>query len=67
MTSVIDAINIGNTIYHAAVWTGFTVGYGIAAKKVLKYDIGDPSKADINEAVNPFAAESHFFAGTAQC
>ena len=51
MSTVIDTKNIGNTVYHAAVLSGLTVRYGIAAKKLLKSNIGDPSKPDMMEAI----------------
>ena len=50
MGTTIDTKNIGNTIYHAAVLSGLTVAYGMAAKKLLKSNIGDPSKPDLMEA-----------------
>ena len=36
--------DIVNTIYHAAVLSGLTVGYSMIGKKLIKFDVGDPSK-----------------------
>ena len=58
MTTVIDTKNIGNTVYHAAVLSALTVGYGMAAKKLLKSNIGDPSKPDLMEALKLTTAVS---------
>ena len=33
-----------NTVYHAAVLSGLTVGYSMLGKKFIKLDVGDPSK-----------------------
>jgi hypothetical protein len=44
-----DIKNIGNLVYHASVLSGLTVGYGIIMKKFLKIDIGDPSKAGVED------------------
>ncbi len=58
MTSTIDTKNIGNTIYNAAVLSGLTVGYAMAGKYLLKTNIGDPSKPNLNEALKLTAAVS---------
>ena len=46
-----DIKNVGNIVYHASVLSGLTVGYGIVMKKFLKIDIGDPSKAGVEDWV----------------
>jgi len=33
-----------NTIYHASVLSGLTVGYSMIGKKFIKFDVGDPSR-----------------------
>ena len=53
-----DIKSIGNTIYHSAVLSGLTVAYAMIAKKMLKFDIGDPSKASLSEAAKLTAAVS---------
>ena len=58
MSTTIDTKNIGNTIYHSAVLSALVVGYGMAAKKLLKSNIGDPSKPDMMEALKLTGAVS---------
>ena len=41
--------DIGNLIYHSAVLSELTVGYSILPKKIVKIDVGDPSKANLEE------------------
>lgn len=36
--------DVANTIYHAAVLAGLTGVYAMVGKKLIKFDIGDPSK-----------------------
>ena len=36
--------DIINTIYHAAVLSGLTVGYSMIDKKFIKFDVGEPSR-----------------------
>ncbi len=36
--------DVFNTIYHAAVLSGLTVAYSMIGKKLIKFDVGDPSK-----------------------
>ena len=36
--------DIINTIYHAAMLFGLTVGYSMIGKKIIKFEIGDPSR-----------------------
>ncbi len=36
--------DIVNTIYHAGVLSGLTVGYSMLGKKFIKFDVGDPSR-----------------------
>ncbi len=33
-----------NTVYHAAVLSGLTVEYSMLGNKIIKFDVGDPSK-----------------------
>ena len=58
MTTTIDTKNLANTVYHAAVLSALTVGFGMAAQKLIKSNIGDPSKANLTEAVKLTAAVS---------
>ena len=41
--------DIGNLIYHSALLSGLTVGYSMLLKKIVKIDVGDPSKANLEE------------------
>ena len=41
--------DIGNIIYHSAVLSGLTVRYSMLLKKIVKIDVGDPSKANLEE------------------
>jgi hypothetical protein len=36
--------DVANTVYHAAVLSGLTGLYTMVGKKIIKFDIGDPSK-----------------------
>ena len=36
--------DIVNTVYHAAVLSGLTVAYSMLGSKMIKFDVGDPSK-----------------------
>ena len=36
-----------NTIYHSAIITGLAVVYSIILKKLVRLDVGDPSKVDL--------------------
>jgi hypothetical protein len=36
--------DVANTVYHAAVLSGLTGLYAMVGKKIIKFDIGDPSK-----------------------
>lgn len=47
--SEVDKKDIINTIYHSAIETGLIAGYSMIGKKVMKLNLGDPSKADIND------------------
>lgn len=53
-----DVKNIANLLYHSAVLSGLTVGYAMLGKKLLRFDVGDPSKADISEALKLTVAVS---------
>ena len=33
-----------NTVWHGVVISAFTVGYSMIGEKLLKFDVGDPSK-----------------------
>ena len=41
--------DIRNLIYHSAVLSGLTVGYSMLLKKIVKIDVDDPSKANLEE------------------
>ena len=53
-----DYRTIANVLYHSAVLSGLTVGYAMAGKKMLRFDVGDPSKADLSEAMKLTVAVS---------
>ncbi len=53
-----DVKNIANLLYHSAVLSGLTVGYSMLGKKLLRFDVGDPSKADLSEALKLTVAVS---------
>ena len=36
--------DVANTLYHAAVLAGLAGVYSMVGKKLIKFDIGDPSK-----------------------
>jgi len=36
--------DLANTVYHAAVLSGLTVVYSMLGSKIIKFDVGDPSK-----------------------
>ena len=42
---------IANTVYHSAVTTGLAIGYSMIGKKLVKFDVGDPAKADLTEVL----------------
>jgi hypothetical protein len=42
--------DIVNTIYHSLLTTGLTLGYLMIGKKLIKLDVGDPSRPDIASA-----------------
>lgn len=50
--------NVINVLYHSAVMSGLTVAYAMAGKKILRFDVGDPSKAGFNEALKLTVAVS---------
>jgi hypothetical protein len=37
--------DVANTIYHGAVLSGLTGFYSMVGNKLIKFDIGDPSKS----------------------
>jgi hypothetical protein len=41
--------DIVNTLYHSAVVTGLAVAYSMIGKKIVKFDVGDPSKPDLED------------------
>lgn len=53
-----DYRTIANVLYHSAVLSGLTVGYAMVGKKLLRFDVGDPSKADLSEAMKLTVAVS---------
>ena len=42
---------IVNTIYHSAVTTILAVGFAMAGKKLIKFDVGDPARPDLTEVL----------------
>ena len=38
---------IVNTLYHSGLITALAVLYSIIGKKCIKFDVGDPAKADL--------------------
>jgi hypothetical protein len=36
--------DIANTLYHGAILTALAGGYAMIGKKLIKFDVGDPSK-----------------------
>ena len=51
MSQPVPSKDIINTIYHSAVESGLIVGYSILGKKIMKLNPGDPSKVDMNDAL----------------
>ena len=43
--------DIANTTYHSAVTTLLAVTYSMIGRKLVKFDIGDPSRPDITEVL----------------
>jgi len=43
------AKDLGNLLYHSAVVGGLSVGYSIAARKVLKMKVADLGRLDVEE------------------
>ena len=43
--------DIANTTYHSAVTTLLAVTYSMIGRKLVKFDIGDPSRPDIIEVL----------------
>ena len=43
--------NIINTIYHAAVISGLSVGYSMIAKKIMKMKVADLDKLNLEDSV----------------
>ena len=39
--------DILNTLYHAAIITGFAMLYSMIGKKLIKLNVGDPAKPDL--------------------
>ena len=50
--------NIANLLYHSAVLSGLTVGYSMLGKKLLRFNVGSPSNADLTDALKLSAAVS---------
>jgi hypothetical protein len=53
-----DYKTVSNVLYHSAVLSGLTMGYAMLGKKLLRFDVGDPSKADLSEALKLTVAVS---------
>jgi len=43
--------DIINTLYHSAVTTLLAVTFSILGRKLIKLDVGDPSRADLTEGI----------------
>jgi len=43
--------DIINTLYHSAIITGLAVAYSMVGKKLIKMDVGDPSKPDLQDFI----------------
>ena len=50
--------SIANLLYHSAVLSGLTVGYAMLGKRLLRFNVGNPSSADLTEALKLSAAVS---------
>ena len=53
-----DTKSIANLFYHAAVLSGLTVAYSMLGKKLLKFNVGSPSNADLTDSIKLAAAVS---------
>jgi hypothetical protein len=47
-----------NLLYLTAVLSGLTVGYAMLGKKLLRFNVGSPSNADLTDALKLSAAVS---------
>ena len=43
--------DVVNTVYHSAIITGLAVGYSMIGKKIIKLNVGDPSRPNITEFI----------------
>ena len=43
--------DIANTIYHSAVTTVLAASYSMIGRKLIRFDVGDPSRADMTEVL----------------
>ena len=50
--------NIMNTIYHAAVISGLSVGYSMISKRLLKMKVADLDKLNVEDSVKLVAVIS---------
>ena len=50
--------NIMNTIYHAAVISGLSVGYSMISKRLLKMKVADLDKLNVEDSVKLVAVVS---------
>ena len=50
--------NIMNTIYHAAVISGLSVGYSMIGKKLMKMKVADLDKLNVEDSVKLVAVIS---------
>ena len=46
-----DTKKVMNTIYDGAILTGLTIVYSMAAEKLMRTDIGDPSRPTMNKSL----------------
>ena len=51
MAQVIKYKDVLNVLYHGTVISGLIIGVSMIGKKMLKVEVGDPSKASMMEAL----------------
>ena len=49
---------IANLLYHSVVLSGLTVAYSMLGKKLMRFNVGSPSSADLTDALKLSAAVS---------
>lgn len=58
MADIPSTKSIANLLYHSAVLSGLTVGYAMLGKRLLRFNVGSPSNADLTDALKLSAAVS---------